>query len=91
MSEEQAHPEKEEHGKKEFTIIVNSTPKPWNDDEISYDQVVKLAFPNAAPNEEFTVAYTMAEGKKKDGNLVKGQKVRITNGTSFDVDKTTNS
>ena len=91
MNAEHAHHEKEEHEKKEYTIIVNSSPKKWPKHEITYDEVIHLAFGNPAPNQAFTVSYSNAEGKKKDGNLVEGEKVQVRDGTSFDVDRTTNS
>ena len=43
MNEENVHHEKKnEHEKKDVTIVVNGRPKHWAEKEISYEQVVKL-------------------------------------------------
>ncbi len=79
-----------EKHEKPVTIIVNAQPKPWDEKEISYEQVVKLAFPNPPPNVviTYTVEYERAAGKKPDGSLVAGQSVHVKDGTIFNVTET---
>ena len=76
---------------KEFTIYVNGTPEEWKGRTISFDEVVKLAFPTPPfPNTEYQVVYAEAQGNK-EGTLAEGQEVRIKEGTQFDVTATDKS
>jgi hypothetical protein len=81
-----------EHGHGKTTIvIVNGRPTEVTGNEISYSQVVRLAFPNDQNdvNIEYTVAYANPHGK--DGTLVEGQTVHIKKGMIFNVTKTNRS
>jgi Multiubiquitin len=75
-------------------IIVNGRQKtvPKNED-ITFDAVVALAFPNppAGDGVQFTVQYTRGDGKKPSGTLVEGQSVKVKNGMEFDVTSTNRS
>ena len=75
---------------KPVTIVVNAQPKPWDEKEISYEQVVKLAFPNPPPNVviTYTVEYERGEPPKKEGSLVAGQSVKVKDGMIFNVTET---
>ncbi len=79
---------------KEYTIYVNSRPKvvPAKD-SLSFDEVIELAFPNAAkgPNIVYTVTYRRGEGKKPEGTLVEGESVKVKDGMIFDVTRTDQS
>lgn len=78
---------------KQFTVIVNGREKKVTTDELSYDQVVNLAFndkPPTGPNIVITVTYRNAEDNKQ-GTLVAGQTVEIRNGTIFNVTATDKS
>ncbi len=71
------------------TIIVNAVAHPWTADEISYEQVVKLAFPNpSAPNITYTVEYERGEGHKPAGSLVQGASVKVKDKMVFSVTET---
>jgi len=76
---------------KTFTIIVNGRKREVTDHKLTYQQVVKLAYPDEQPdaNIVYTVAYANPHGK--DGTLVDGQDVVIKNGMSFNVSKTSRS
>ena len=79
---------------KDYTIYVNSRPKPWPAKElISFDEVVNLAFPNAVkgPNIVYTVTYRRGEGNKPEGSLVEGESVKVKDGMIFDVTRTDQS
>jgi len=80
----------EEH--KEVTIIANAREKKWNKKEISYKEVIELAFGEYIENEniEYTVAYSRAHGDK-NGTLIKGESVKVKDGMIFNVNKTDKS
>lgn len=76
----------EEHDK-QYKIIVNAQEKTWGEKEISYDEVVILAFGSVSddPNVNYRVTYAKSADAKKEGSLGKGQSVKIKNGTVFNV------
>lgn len=76
-------------GPKLVTIYVNTVAHKVEKDEISFEDVVDLAFPTPPPggNIGFTVLYQRAHGNK-DGSLVSGQTVKVKDGMIFDVTPT---
>lgn len=77
---------------KRFEIIVNARPKAWNEDTISYTQVVNLAFPPPHTSTEiFTVQYSRGPKENPQGTLVEGQSVKVKSGMVFDVSRTDKS
>jgi Multiubiquitin len=77
-----------------YTIVVNGQAKPVASREVTYDQVVDLAFPGerSDPNLTFTVTYRQADSAKHDGDLVEGGIVHVKKeGTIFNVTRTTRS
>ncbi len=75
---------------REHTIIVNGRPKKWTEDDISFEQLVKLAFPDAQPNPN--TAYTVTYKKGGDqGSLVAGGSVSVKPGMIFNVTATDKS
>lgn len=78
---------------KEYTIIVNTREKVWNEKEISYDQVVILAFGSYSddPNIAYTVTFSKGEQPKHEGSLTKGDSVRVKDGMIFNVTQTNKS
>jgi len=72
---------------KQVTIIVNARTETVLKDDISYDEVVALAFPNppTGDNVSFIVMYRRGHGDKPQGTLVQGQKVKVREGMIFDV------
>jgi Multiubiquitin len=78
---------------KQFTIVVNGQEKVVSEHELSFDEVVSLAYdgnPPTGPNWEFTVSYRKAHGNKQ-GSLVEGQTVKVKDGTVFNVSGTDKS
>ncbi len=69
----------------EVTIIVNGRPKKVLPGEISFEQVVALAFHPVPPNAFFTVTYSHGHS---GGSLTPGKSVRVQNGMKFDVTET---
>lgn len=79
---------------KRVTIIVNGRERSWpKNTEISYEEVVRLAFENPPTGDDvqITVQYTRGEGHKPSGTLVEGQSVKVKDGMVFDVTATNRS
>lgn len=78
-----------------ITIIVNGRPKEVEQKEITYREVVKLAFPNATfgTNIVYTVTYKgAADDCKPQGQLTpNSHPVKIKNKTKFNVTRTDKS
>jgi hypothetical protein len=83
-----AHPHKVEH-----TIIVNARRKTVTGRKISFEQVVKLAFPDGPPSPQtvYTVAYSNGPPRNPEGKMIAGQTVKIRDGMVFDVTETSRS
>lgn len=78
--------------KHRYTIIVNTRPRHVDDRELTFAEVVALAFPGAPdPEVTFTVTYHRAAGPRHEGNLSEGGTVTIKNGTIVDVTRTRRS
>ncbi len=74
-------------------IVVNTRDKRWEKKEISYDEVVNLAFPNG-PHEardEYVVTYSKGPEANREGTLTKGHSVKVKCGMRFNVKHTHNS
>lgn len=76
--------------KKMVTIVVDGTPHEWPKDDITYDQVVTLEFPDFTKHPEFTysVKYKNGNGNKPEGVLAPGGSVKVKEGMIFSVSKT---
>jgi hypothetical protein len=70
-----------------YRIVVNGQPKTATSEILTYDDVVRLAFPNGEPNTIYRVTFRKAEHPHA-GTLVEGQTVEIKEGTIFDVTPT---
>ncbi|MER5569163.1 multiubiquitin domain-containing protein [Streptomyces goshikiensis] len=81
------------HGPKPVTIIVNARPHIWGAKEITYEQVVDLAYPGQPPNEQdtYTVRYSRGHNGHGTGSLTAGHSVRVKEGMVFDVYRTSRS
>ncbi len=78
---------------KEYTIIVNGRQKVITAKELSFAEIVTLAFDNppSGPNILFTVTYRRGEGNKPEGTLIEGETVKIKDGMIFNVTATDKS
>ena len=78
---------------KEVTIIVNTREKIWNKQEISYQEVVVLAFDSYSDNEDivYTVTYSKGSESHHEGSMVKGSSVKVKKGMIFNVTQTNKS
>ncbi len=78
---------------KAYSIIVNGRQKVVTEKELSFAQVVALAFENPHnddPNWYYAVTYTRAEGNKQ-GSMKPGDVVKVKDGTIFNVTETNRS
>jgi len=82
-----------EKATKTVTIIVNGTPKEVEKEEITFEEVINLAFDNppTGTNVQFTVVYTRGVGNKPSGTLIEGQSVKVKDRMEFDVTTTNKS
>jgi Multiubiquitin len=78
--------------KKEYAIIVNGREKIWSKKEISFDEIIILAFGEISPdpNVIYTVTYKYAHGHH-GGILVKGDEVKVKDRMVFNVTQTNKS
>lgn len=78
---------------KDLTIVVNGREKVVSSKELTFDQVVALAFENppTGPYIVFTITYRRGLGDKPEGSLVEGGPVRVKNGMIFNVTATDKS
>ena len=81
---------KDNMDKKLVTIVINGTDHEWEKGEISYTEVVALAFPESKDHPEITysVKYTRGQGEKPEGILAPGDKVKVKEGMNFRVTET---
>lgn len=77
----------------ELTIIVNARSHVWKEINISFEQLVALAFGSYDnnPNKGYTVTYSRGWDPKSEGTMVKGAVVRVKNKMIFDVTATDKS
>jgi hypothetical protein len=91
MKEENTHEAPGQN--KAFTIIVNAREKSFTGREISFNQVIELAFGSISsnPNIVYTVTYKRGEGNKPEGTMDKGDTVKVKDGMIFNVTQTDKS
>jgi hypothetical protein len=75
------------------TIIVNARPKTVQKDEITFEEIIRLAYDNppSGPNWVFTVTYHRGHGNKPEGSLHAGESVKVKDKMVFDVTATDKS
>lgn len=78
---------------KSTTIVINATAYEVEGKEVSFEQIVNLAYNNAPPAGEFvviTVAFSRGENGKS-GTMLPGDTVKLKNRMVFDVSATDRS
>jgi len=77
---------------KDFEILVNTRKTPVEGPQISFEAVVKIAYPTPpGPNPEYTVTYRHGPEQNPQGQLYQGQSVFVKNGMAFSVNATDKS
>jgi hypothetical protein len=81
------------YSEKAIAIIVNGQKKEVAETKLTFDEVIKLAFPTrpTGDNVMFTVRYRHGPKQNPSGTLLEGESVRIKNGMIFDVTQTVRS
>jgi|SRR5579883_2500426 len=76
-----------------FHIVVNLRKKEVDDAYLSFEQVVKLAYPDPTPGKEYdyTVTYDKGPTENPEGEMVAGDTVKIKNEMVFNVTQTDRS
>jgi hypothetical protein len=80
------------HEHEGYRIIVNAQPHIVEDEEVTFDEVTRLAYPTPPYADTlFTVTYRHAK-QPKEGSLGEGQSVKVKkDGTIFNVKATDKS
>jgi hypothetical protein len=78
---------------KVYTLIVNGREKTWNEKEISFEQVVILAFGsfNPDPNMIYTITFKRGNGNNPEGVMEVGSSLKVKEGMIFNVSTTNRS
>lgn len=74
-------------------LIVNGRPKQWAEKNISFEQVVILAFGTYDPNPDkvYTITYDKGPHENPEGSMVKGEKVLVKDKMIFNATATDKS
>lgn len=77
----------------EISIVINGRSRTVTDKELTFQQVVSLAFdpPPTGDNVEFTITYRRGHGDKPEGSLLPGGSVKVKDGMVFSVSATDKS
>lgn len=91
MNSEQSSPQAVGQAGKEksFNIVINGQQETVSEQHLTYEDVVRLAYPEGPFNIVYSVSYASAHGH--DGTLAAGQKTVVKEGMSFNVIKTNRS
>ena len=78
---------------KTFSITVNGRQRQVERDELSFDELVDLAFedPARGPQIVFTITFREAGGRISEGELDEGQRLKVRDGTIINVTRTDQS
>ncbi|MBN2857452.1 MAG: multiubiquitin domain-containing protein [Candidatus Delongbacteria bacterium] len=92
MNEQSENKNNPEHDKV-YTLIVNGREKTWNEKEISFEQVVILAFGSISPkpNMIYTITYKRGHGNNPEGLMEKDDILKVKDGMIFNVTATDKS
>lgn len=74
---------------KTYDIVINGQQEAVSEHHLTYEEVVRLAFPQGPFDNLYSVSYANPHGH--DGTLAPGQKTVVKDGMSFNVIKTNRS
>ena len=79
--------------KKGCTIIVNGREYTVEGDEVTFDEVIEIAYPDGGrgPLITYTVLFYEGGGRETEGGLNEGEKVKVKDGTVFNATRTDRS
>jgi hypothetical protein len=80
-------------GKNDVTVVVNGQERVVQKDELTFDEVVRLAFDNppTGQNVIFTITYRRGRGEKPEGTLLEGETLKVKEGMIINVTPTDRS
>ena len=86
-------PEIEDQNDKDFAIVVNGRLRQVTTEELSFDELVDLAFddPERGPQIVFTITFRKASGRIEEGELDEGQQLKVRSETVINVTRTDQS
>ena len=78
---------------KGIQIIVNGTTYSVPTDEVTFDDVVNIAYPDGGRGDliTYTMSFYNGGGRPLEGDLVEGEKAKVKDGTVFNVTRTDRS
>jgi len=78
---------------RQITIVINARERTVTDTELTFEQVVALAFPTPPTGENvlFTISFRRGQGNKPEGSLLAGETVKTKDGMVFVVSATDKS
>ena len=86
-------PDQEDKPDKGTRIIVDGTPHILSTHEVTFDEVVDLAYPDGGRGDliTYTVTYYNGGGRPSEGALTEGETTKVKDGTVFNVTRTDRS
>ena len=86
-------PEIKDLNDKTFAIVVNGRLRQVTTEELSFDELVDLAFddPARGPQIVFTITFRKGGGRIEEGELDEGQRLKVRDGTVINVTRTDQS
>lgn len=78
---------------KKYSITINGRQRQVESEELSFDELVDLAFndPARGPQIVFTITFRGAGGRIQEGELDEGQRLKVRDGTIINVTRTDQS
>ena len=78
---------------KTFTIVINGRDYTVDTDEVSFDYVVDIAYPDGGRGDliSYTVLFYEGGGRPPEGGIDEGEYAKIKDGTIFNVTRTDRS
>lgn len=76
--------------KKTTTLVINARAREWEAKEITFEDLVNLAYPDPpqGSNVEYTITFRRGNGNKPEGSLKPSESVKVKDGMIFDVTPT---
>lgn len=93
VEEESAETVDNERKNKTVTLIVNSRPKQWDENHITFREVVALQYGQFEDNPAiaYTVGYSKGPKQNPQGTLVDNDRVKVQDRMNFNVSRTDKS